>query len=508
MAHIQEVDLEKNSANSYFQFDTDADVLVEYENGDTWYARAQRWAEKNYMEPRSIERVPEDERYDTSLVNVCTMWLSPNMVMGHFAVGILGKAIYGMGVIDSMLVILFANLLGVFPVCFFSCFGPVFGLRQMILGRFWFGSYGIRVVSAIACVSGLGWATVNVIVGAELIHAANNDVPGWAGIIIIAFCTFLITLFGYKVVHYYERYSWIPNFIVYLILLGTFIHSGAYVHIPMGSGSAEVSGALSFFSVVFGTAISWSSMAADYTVYHPPTESKRKIFFATWLGLIFPSVFTEWISVIIMSATGLDPTATDNIYLNGYNDSGAGGLIGAVLIPHLGDFGRFCLVIMALSTVANNCPNVYSFTLNIKVIGRWTRVVPRFLWALIGAIVYAIIAIEGYSHFESVLNNFMNFIAYWATIYVSVALTEHFVFRRGFRGYNVDDYNAKSMLPIGIAAIFSFLCGCAGVALGMSQTWFVGPLASHGDIGFELGCIFTVVAMLISRPLELHFFQR
>ncbi|KAE8915572.1 Purine-cytosine permease [Phytophthora fragariae] len=458
MPHTQELDLEKNSANSYVQFDTDTDVPVEYENGDTWYARAQRWAEKNYMEPRSIERVPEDERHDTSLINVCTMWLSPNMVMGHFAVGILGKAIYGMGVVDSMLVILFANLLGVLPVCFFSCFGPVFGLRQMVLSRFWFDAYGIRL----------------------LIHAVNTDVPGWAGIIIIAFCTFLITLFGYKVVHYYERYSWIPNFIVYLILLGTFIHSGAYVHIPMGSGSAEVSGVLSFFSVVLGTAISWSTMAADYTVYHPPTESKRKIFFATWLGLIFPSVFTEWISVIVMSATGLDPNATDNIYLNGYNDSGAGGLIGAVLIPHLGDFGRFCLVIMALSTVANNCPNVYSFTLNIK----------------------------GYSHFESVLNNFMNFIAYWATIYSSVALTEHFVFRRGFGGYNVEDYNKPEKLPIGFAAIFSFLCGCGGVALGMSQTWFTGPLASHGDIGFELGCIFTVVALLLSRPVEKRVFKR
>ncbi|KAE9027044.1 hypothetical protein PF011_g2246 [Phytophthora fragariae] len=148
MPHTQELDLEKNSANSYVQFDTDTDVPVEYENGDTWYARAQRWAEKNYMEPRSIERVPEDERHDTSLINVCTMWLSPNMVMGHFAVGILGKAIYGMGVVDSMLVILFANLLGVLPVCFFSCFGPVFGLRQMVLSRFWFDAYGIRLVSA------------------------------------------------------------------------------------------------------------------------------------------------------------------------------------------------------------------------------------------------------------------------------------------------------------------------------------------------------------------------
>jgi NCS1 nucleoside transporter family len=338
-------------------------------------------------------------------------WLSPNMVMGHFAVGVLGKAVFGLGVVDAMLVIFFANLLGMLPVCFFSCFGPVFGLRQMILSRFWFGAYGIRLVAFISVLSGLGWSCVNVIVGAELIHAVNTDVPGWAGIIIIAFCTLVITLFGYKVVHMYEFWSWLPNFIVYLILLGVFVHSGAYIHIPMGVGTSEVSGVISFFSVVFGTAISWGVMSADYTVYQPATQSKRKIFLATWLGLMFPSVFTEWISVIVMTATGLDSEATDNRYLNGYNDSGAGGLIGAVLIPPLGDFGRFCMVIMALSTVANNCPNVYSVSLNIKVIAPWTEVVPRFIWAAVAAVIYSVVAIIGYSHFEAVLNNFMNFIA-------------------------------------------------------------------------------------------------
>lgn len=104
--------------------------------------------------------------------------------------------------------------------------------------------------------------------------------------------------------------------------------------------------------------------------------------------------------------------------------------------------------------------------------------------------------------------NFIAYWAYWATIYSSVALTDHFVFRRGFDGYHVDDCNKPEKLPIGFAAIFSFLCGCAGVALGMSQTWFTGPLASHDDIGFELGCIFTVVALLLSRPVEKRIFKR
>lgn len=82
------------------------------------------------------------------------------------------------------------------------------------------------------------------------------------------------------------------------------------------------------------------------------------------------------------------------------------------------------------------------------------------------------------------------------------------MFRKGFSGYNPEDYNTPSKLPIGFAAIFSFVAGCIGTGLGMSQTWFTGPLASHGDIGFELGCIFTVVALLVARPIELHFFKR
>lgn len=332
------------------------------------------------------------------------------MVMGHFAVGVLSKALWDLGVVDALLVILFANLVGMVPVCYFACFGPTFGLRQMILSRFWFGWYGVRIVAFISVFSGLGWSCINVIVGAELIHAVSSDIPGWAAIIVIAFCTFAITLFGYKVVHMYEFWAWLPNFIVYLILLGVFVHSGDYEHIPMGTGSSEMSGVLSFFAVVFRTVISPSVMAADYTVYQPATQSKMKIFLSTGAGLALPSIFTESIAVIVMTATGFDSEATDNRYLNGYNEAGAGGLIGAVLIPALGDFGRFCMVIMALSTIAINCANIYSVSLNIKVLGRWTEVVPRFIWAGVAAVVYSTLAITAFSNFETVLNNFMNFI--------------------------------------------------------------------------------------------------
>ena len=72
-------------------------------------------------------------------------WLSANMVVSSFAIGLLGRGIWYMGAADAMLVVLFFNLIGVTPVCYFATFGPRFGLRQMIMSRFFFGYYGVKM---------------------------------------------------------------------------------------------------------------------------------------------------------------------------------------------------------------------------------------------------------------------------------------------------------------------------------------------------------------------------
>lgn len=41
----------------------------------------------------------------------------------------------------------------------------------------------------------------------------------------------------------------------------------------------------------------------------------------------------------------------------------------------------------------------------MQVFGRWAQAIPRPLWTLLGTGVYIAIAIPGYSHFETVLEN-------------------------------------------------------------------------------------------------------
>lgn len=383
----------------------------------------------------------------------------------------------------------------------------------MVLSRFWFGWWGVKLIALFNVLACIGWSSVNSIVGAQLINTVNNDVPGFAGILIIAFCTFVVCMFGYKVVHAYEFWSWLPATIIFLIVLGVFAHSRDFVNVAWETGKGEMGNVLSFGATVYGFATGWTSYSADYTVYHPSNQSRKKVFFWTWIGLIIPLLFTEMLGIAIMSATAIDDG--NNRYQTGYQASGTGGLLGAVLVYHLGAFGKFCLVILALTIIANNCPNIYSVALTVQVLSRYAQRVPRFIWTGIGTGVYIAIAIPGYTHFETVLENFMNFIGYWLAIYAGISLTDHFVFKRGFSGYNPEFYDQPDKLPPGIAAVAAFCFGVAGMVCGMSQTWWVGPIARHagkapfgGDVGFELGFAFAAVSYLALRPIELKLFGR
>lgn len=475
-----------------------------FEIGNTAYAKLQRLVGRFGVEQRGIERVPEDERTDTNLRKVGTMWLAANMVVSSFAIGALAVTVFELGFVDSLLTILFINMLAITPVSFFSTFGPPYGLRQMVLSRFWFGFYAVKLIAFFNILACVGWSAVNVIVGAQLLNAVNSDVPGYAGIIIIAAATFLVTLFGYKVVHAYEFWSWIPSFIVFLIVLGEFAHSGKFINLPMHTGNAEAGSILSFAASVYGFGTGWTSYAADYTVYQPANVSRVKTFVWTYAGLLFPLCFTEMLGLAVATAT-MD--TVDTSYAKGYSDSGIGGLLAAVLFPPLGRFGQFCLVVLALSIIANNCPNIYSVTFSLQIMGQWTQYVPRFVWTFVGTLVYCAIAIPGYSHFEEVLENFMLLIGYWLAIYEGISLSEHFIFAH--RTYDITAFNSPRKLPPGLAALVAFGFGIMGAVMGMAQVWFIGPIGRKiglpgygGDIGFELAFTFAAVSYVGLRTVE------
>lgn len=67
------------------------------------------------------------------------------MVVSTFAVGALAVTVFHLGFVDSLLTIIFINLLAITPVAFFSTFGPRYGLRQIILSRYYFGFQLVKI---------------------------------------------------------------------------------------------------------------------------------------------------------------------------------------------------------------------------------------------------------------------------------------------------------------------------------------------------------------------------
>jgi len=216
-------------------------------------------------------------------------------------------------------------------------------------------------------------------------------------------------------------------------------------------------------------------------------------------------VFLELLGAAIATAT-----VHNQEYHAAYDSSSVGGMLAHTLITPLGRFGEFCIVVLALSAISNNCPNIYSMSLTIQVLAQRTQQVPRFVWALLSTCAYLAIAMLSYDHFSTWLDSFLLAFSYWLAIYQAVSLLEHFVFRRGMRGYRPEEYTRPKLLPPGFAAVASSCCGVLGAILGMAQYWFSGPIAKlcGTDVGFEMAFIFTAVSFLSLRTLERCYFRR
>ena len=185
-------------------------------------------------------------------------------------------------------------------------------------------------------------------------------------------------------------------------------------------------------------------------------------------------------------ASGIPSTL---LYATAY-DTGQGALIVAGFSP-LGNFGKFCSVIIALSLIANIVPPTYSSGIDFQLLASWARKVPRFVWNTVGVTIYLVCALVGRNSLSEIFTNFLALMGYWVAIWIAITVEEHFFFRYlTGRGYNWEDWDRREKLPVGIAALTAFLVGWAGAVLCMAQVWYIGPIAAKvGVYGADVSCL-------------------
>jgi len=208
-------------------------------------------------------------------------------------------------------------------------------------------------------------------------------------------------------------------------------------------------------------------------------------------------------------------TITNPAYVNAFGDGDTGALIAQVLSPW-GGFGKFILVLLALSVIANNIPNTYSAGLSIQALGRPFAMIPRIFWTFLCFAIYTIAGALGREHFSAILSNLLAILSYWTAFFIVITLEEHVLFRRPtgpLGGYDFLVYDTPRKLPLGVAGILAGCFGVMGAVLGMAQVYYVGVIAKKvglfgADFGFELAAAFSAITFPPLRYLEIKLTGR
>ncbi|KAL9619705.1 MAG: hypothetical protein Q9160_005725 [Pyrenula sp. 1 TL-2023] len=465
--------------------------------------RGEEWLdEKMGIELQGIDRIPEVEKRPPSIINVFLMWFSMTCHVGTVPIGVLGPE-FGLSLNLSIAAVVVGTVIGALLPAYTGTLGPKLGLRQIAISRYSFGFWGAKLCSVLNVIVGGGFGVVNVVVVGQILSAVSDFTMSiTVGCVIIAVISYVVSVFGFKIIHTFEKYSWVAAFILLLVLIG---QSAKHVDASIGSLDTGVPLAGAFLSIVainFSSASGWCSIASDYYCNYPANTSRWLVFLLTWIGIVIPTVFTTVIGTCIGNAA---LTAKYEPYNEAYEDHGLGGLIREIYHP-IG-WSKFCLVILTFSVLGNNIAINYSSGLSLQLLGHYFHAVPRFMWSFLFALVVAILAIAGQQHLSTIVSNFVSLLGYWTISFTLVLFIEDAYFRRR-EGYNLVAWDQPSKLPLGIAGVSALLAGyLAGGVPGMAQTWYVGPIAEKfgphgGDVGIYLSAAITLLVYPIMRTVE------
>jgi purine-cytosine permease-like protein len=177
------------------------------------------------------------------------------------------------------------------------------------------------------------------------------------------------------------------------------------------------------------------------------------------------------------------------------------------MLKQTGGFGKFLLVLLALSGLANVVGSIYALALNCQNIFHLACIrIPRVIYTIAITAILIPVAFEVAANFMVSLSNFIGIIGIWSAAWAAVMAMEHLVIRKGnFENYEVGDWDIPRALPTGLAAVGAALLSFGLAIPCMDKAWFVGPIAKQsGDLGVEVALLLTAVFYVPLRMLEIR----
>ncbi|POS81242.1 purine-cytosine permease FCY21 [Diaporthe helianthi] len=452
------------------------------------------------VEENGIKPVPVERRTDGRFYNLFTVMFTALLCLLPLPTGMLATISFGMSLRDASLVILFFSVITVIPPAFLGIGGTQTGLRQQVQARYSFGLYLATVPLLLNAATIIGFSLVAAIVGGQALAAVNpTAVSDNVGIVVVCLVSFVASLMGYRALHLFNTWSWIPNLVAIIIAVGC---GGSKLRLQSDVAPATVQQVLSYGGLIAGYFLTFGGTVSDYSIYHDPRALRKPVVFASYyLGMFTPSV-----PLLILGAAigGATPNVPE--WAAAYEHLGIGGVVAEMLTP-AGGFGKFVLVLLALSVIGNIAISMYSVALCLQMIVPFFARIHRFVFIVATFAVMIPCSIEAARAWEESLENFLALIGYWAGCFDAVLITDLVVFRRmDYSSYEHAIWNVGRELPTGIPALLASVISFGLVVPGMAEAWYTGPIAKKtGDIGFESAFVVTALCYFPLRWLEIRW---
>lgn len=446
-------------------------------------SRSRRARLTDAIEVHSFDYVPESERHGKT--SQCFyMFFGINASMFTVVTGFVGITL-GLSLWWTLVAVLVGNLLGALLGASHAAQGPRLGLPQMIQSRAQFGYYGALLPLAVSWIMYVAFFAVGITLAGQGFQAVLPwNLNAWMAVLTIPML--MIAIFGYTVVHRYQRIqTWVYIAIFLGLTVYLFIHGvpsenlqrGGFAHGPF----------LLTLSVAASYQLTSAPYVSDYTRYLP-TAAASTAFWKTFLAF---TICCIWLMSLGAGIGALAPES-ESLLLEIKN--------------LVGPLGGIVTILIAVGTFVPNSTNLYSGTIATLSIAsnfsdrvRSTRAVRAALCVVL-AVLGLLLATAGSGSFMTSIVNYLGALLYMLIPWSVINLADYYLVRHG--NYSVADFYDKRG-PFGLVnrkAMVVYLIAFAIEIPFMNTSVYEGPVAKAldgGDIAWIVGAVVTLPLYLL-----------
>ena len=261
----------------------------------TQSAEAGKQQGNKFIENRSIDFIPEDERHG-SIFSQFTLWFGANLQITAIVTGALAVVLGG-DVFWSIIGLIIGQAFGAAIMALHAAQGPKLGLPQMISSRVQFGVYGACIPIILVCFMYIGFTATGTVLSGQAIAKLLNT-SNMVGILIFSAIIIVLATVGYKVIHWIGKVASVLGIITFIIIF-TKIMLMADLSNLLTVRHFNWSSFLLAISLSASWQIAFGPYVADYSRYLPSNTSSSKVFWAVAAGSFIGSQISMTLGVFI-----------------------------------------------------------------------------------------------------------------------------------------------------------------------------------------------------------------